>query len=303
MLDSFASYAPRRRLCAPVVVLLALAVLAGAVPAGAEVTHHPQGAFAIFSSCPLNNSSVRKCMVATTTGGELRLDRMVLPITKTFQVLRGGLGEEMPDGTRPFVAPESGAAIQPTPLPIPGGLSGALEPSLLPSSLRTTLDSADDTGLGALTVTIEVAGPASAISFSEYNALLENGVALEVPLRIKLTNPFLGEECYIGSASDPIVVQATTGTTSPLPPNMPLEGKAGYAETLEEGRLAVLTRNVDVADSFAVPTASGCGGSLAPLIDRAIDAKIGLPSPAGRNSAILDNTVELATATSVRNHE
>jgi hypothetical protein len=295
------SFRERRRV--PVVVVVALAALVGVVPARAEVTHHPQGAFAIFSSCPLNDPLVRKCMVATTTGGELRLDRMVVPITKTFQVMRGGLGEEATDGIGAFFPPEDGAPIQPMPLPVPGGLTGVLEPSLLPGSLRAAFDSAGDTGLGGVTATIEVAGPASAISFNEFNALVGGGVALEEPLRIKLTNPFLGEDCYIGSAADPIVVQATTGTTSPPPPNKPLEGKPGYPEGLEEDRLFMLVGNVNVASSFAVPAASGCGGSLAPLIDRLIDAKVGLPSPAGQNAAILDNTPEIATPTSVMEHE
>jgi hypothetical protein len=307
-------FSPIRKQITPATILafaaLVFTVTGGAyaasgsvVPASAEVTHHPQGAFAIFSSCPLNDPLVRKCMVATTISGELRLGQMVLPITKTFQVLRGGFGEEAADGVGPFFPPEDGAPIQPMPLPVPGGLTGVLEPSLLPSSLRAAFDGLGDTGLGGLTATIEVAGPASAISFSEYNVLAEEGVALEVPLKIKLTNSFLGGACYIGSASDPIVVQATTGTTSPPLPNKPLEGKPGFVHLIEKSELVMLTGNVDVASSFAVPAASGCGGSLAPLIDRAIDAKIGLPSPAGRNAAILDNTVEIATPTSVMNHE
>jgi hypothetical protein len=242
-------------------------------------------------------------MVATTTSGELRLGQMVVPITKTFQILRGGFGEEAADGIRPFFAPEDGAPIQPMPLPVPGGLTGVLEPSLLPSSLRAAFANLGDTGLGGLAATIEVAGPASAISLNEFNAQVGEGVALEVPLRIKLTNVFLGEDCYIGSASDPIVMQVTTGTTSPPPPNQPLEGKPGFVNLLEKNELSMVVGNVNVASSFAVPAASGCGGSLAPLIDRAIDAKVGLPSPPGRNAAILDNTVETATSTSVMDHE
>jgi hypothetical protein len=304
MFNLFAySYRLRERLRVPVVVAVALAALVGAVPARAEVTHHPQGAFAIFSSCPLNDPLVVKCMVVTTSGGELRLGHLVVAITKTFQILRGGFGEEAADGMRPFFPPEDGAPIQPTPLPVPGGLAGMLEPSLLPSSLRAAFDSAGDTGLGGLTATIEVAGPASATSFSQYNALSEEGVALEEPLRIKLTNPFLGENCYIGSTSDPIVVQATTGTTNPPPPNKPLKGKSGFLNPTEKTALVMVEGNVDVASSFAVPMASGCGGSFAPLVDRAIDAKVGLPSPAGQNAAILDNDAESAPPEVVMKHE
>jgi hypothetical protein len=290
---------PRReRFRLPVVAVVALAVLVGAVPARAEVTHHP----AIFSACPLNNPLVHKCVVAITTGGELRLGNTVVPITKTFEVLRGGFGEAV-HRISPFFAPEYGSPIQPMPLPVPGGLTGVLEPSLLPSSLRAAFDSLGDTGLGGVTATMELAGPASAVRFSEYNTSAEEGVALEEPVKIKLTNVFLGEDCYIGSASDPIVVQATTGETSPPPPNKPIKGQSGTAQLLEEGEIARLVGNVDVASSFAVPAASGCGGSLAPLIDRSIDARVGLPSPAGRNVAILINNAEIATPTAVMEHE
>jgi len=280
------------------------ATSADAVPTRAEATHHPLGAFAIFSSCPLNNPLVINCLVATTTDGELRLGHLIVPITKTFEVLRGGYGEQdATDYVSSFFAPEDAAPIQPTPLPVQGGLIGVLEPNSLPSSQRVMLDSLADKGLAGVTATLEVAGPANAIRFNAFDATRGEGVALEEPLKIKLVSPFLGENCYIGSASNPITVQATTGTTSPPPPNKPLEGKAGFSNFLEKEELIMLVGNVDVANSFAVPAASGCGGSMAPLVDRAIDARVGLPSPAGRNAVILDNTVQKATPASVMSHE
>jgi hypothetical protein len=284
-------------------VVVVVVVLAGAGRARAGVTHDPQGAFAVFSDCPLNNPLVFKCTVATTTSGELQLGSMVVPISRTFEVLRGGYGEAV-HRISSFFAPEGGASpIQPMPLPVPGGLSGVLESSLLPSSLRAAFNGLVAVGLGGLTATMELASPNSAIRFSEYNVFNEEGLVLEEPVKIKLTNPFLGENCYIGSASDPVVVQATTGKTSPPPPNKPIHGTSGLAYFLEEGYIAGLVGNVDVANSFAVPAASGCGGSLAPLIDRAIDARVGLPSPAGRDIAILDNAVEVATPVAVISHE
>jgi hypothetical protein len=292
-----------RRARALVMVVILMVVLAGAGRARAEVVHHPQGAFAVFSDCPLNNPLVFKCVVVNTTGGELLLGDMTVPITKTFEALRGGYGEAV-HRVSSFFAPEGGVPIQPMPLPVPGGLAGVLEPSLLPSSLRATFEDRVEGGLGGLTATMELAGLASgAIRFSEYNATDEEGVALEEPVKLKLTNPFLGEDCYIGSASDPIVVQATTGQTNPPPSGKSLKGQTGTAELIANAGIARLVRNVDVASSFAVPAASGCGGSLAPLVDRAIDARVGLPSPAGRNAAILDNTAEIATPTSVIENE
>jgi hypothetical protein len=294
-----------RRAWVLAMVVTLLVVLAGAGRARAGVVHHPQGAFAVFSSCPLNDPLVFKCVVVTTTSGELRLGDLVVPITKTFESLRGGYGDSnrSTGHMASFFPPEDGVPIQLMPLPIPGGLTGVLEASLLPSSLRATFDGFVKTGLGGLTATLELAGSASAVRFSEFNSLTEEGVALEEPVKIKLTNPFLGEDCFIGSSADPIVLQATSGETSPSPPNRPIKGQSGSSQLLDEAELAALAGNVDVASSFAVPAASGCGGSLAPLIDRAIDARVGLPSPAGRNSAILYNAVEIATPMSVMGHE
>jgi hypothetical protein len=60
----------------------------------------------------------------------------------------------------------------------------------------------------------------------------------------------------------------------------------------------VLAENVAAVDnSFAVPTARGCGGALlAPVLDPIINGKLGLPSPAGKNAAILKGNVEQAVA-------
>ena len=59
-----------------------------------------------------------------------------------------------------------------------------------------------------------------------------------------------------------------------------------------------------VNNSFAAPAAQGCGGSSsrAGPLDRAVDAELHLPAPAGRNTAILDGTLQEANAPAVRAH-
>lgn len=190
--------------------------------------------------------------------------------------------------------------MQRTSIPVPGGLSGVLEASALPSSLRTAFDTLVNSGLGGLTATVELAGPPSAIHIDKDNIIFQEGVGVEEPIRMKLNNPFLGENCYVGSASDPIELQGTTGTTSPPLPNKPIHGIAGGLSILEEGNLVLLTGNLTVDNAFSVPAASGCGGSLAPMLDRAIDSRIGLPSPAGRNALIAYNTLREAVSSALR---
>jgi hypothetical protein len=281
-----------------VVAVVVVVVLAGALPAFAA-DGAPAGVEAPFADCPLKDALVELCVDSVTTGGELRIGRMVVPITKTFVSLEGGLHEEATGFLR-FLAGEDGKVMQRTSIPVPGGLSGVLEASALPSSLRTAFDTIVNSGLGGLTATVELAGLPSAIHINTTDAFFEEGVALEEPMRMKLNNPFLGENCYVGSASDPIELQATTGTTSPPAPNKPIKGTSGTLEMLEEGNLVRLIGNLAVDNAFAVPAASGCGGSLAPMLDRAIDSRIGLPSPPGHNALITYNTLEEAISSWLR---
>jgi hypothetical protein len=48
-----------------------------------------------------------------------------------------------------------------------------------------------------------------------------------------------------------------------------------------------------------VPVSEGCGGVFSFLIGPIINSKIGLPSPAGHNTAILSGTLNTAEAEAV----
>ncbi len=52
-----------------------------------------------------------------------------------------------------------------------------------------------------------------------------------------------------------------------------------------------------VDNGFSVPVAEGCGGQFS--IDSVIDARLGLPARAGRNTAILSTSAMLAVSESV----
>ncbi len=283
-----------------VIAVVVLAALARAVPAlAAEAPHRRAGLDALYADCPFNNPQLNLCLAIVTKSGELRIGKLVVPISRTFVSMEGGFttGAISQEATEEeeikYLAVEDGEAIQPMPIPVPGGLAGVLEASSLPSSLRTGFENLVNSGLGNLTATIELAGPPSSVRVSFNHAFYSEGTVLEEPLRIKLTNQLLGENCHIGSASDPIHVQATESTTSPPLPNKPIEGHFGALELFEEGQGVHVYGNSVVDNSVAIPAASGCGGSLAQLFDRAIDAKVGLPSPPGHSTVILNNTLEL----------
>jgi hypothetical protein len=280
------------------VALVVLALPIAAPPARAQTTHHPQGAFAVFSQCPLDEPTIFDCVFVDTKGGEMRIGSMMTPISRAMIGLDGGLLEGPTNEPTIFAAPVNGVITQSTPLPVPGGLSRVLEASALPHSLGAVSDELESVGLGELTATVEVAGPASAVMFSLENAVGVAGAVLEEPLKIKLVSPVLGEHCYIGTDSDPIHIQLTEEMTDPPLPNMPIEGALGPVLQSEEGLFAVPGNSL-VDNSFAVPAASGCGGSLAPAIDEIIDSKLKLPSPAGHNTLVLNSTAYVAEAKNV----
>ena len=152
-------------------------------------------------------------------------------------------------------------------------------------------------------MTPELARAASTIELSTENLVEDKGVVMQLPLKMKLNNPFLGSDCYIGSAAEPIVVNLTAGTTNPPAPNKPISGATGSLES-PDGFLVVVIPRVSLVDNaFAVPRATGCGGSFAALVDPAINAELGLPSPAGRNTAILNATIDTGNVQAVRASE
>src|SRR2546430_1397231 len=80
--------------------------------------------------------------------------------------------------------------------------------------------------LCALCATALLAGPGQT---NLENAPAGQGGAVTLPLKVKLDNPLLATACYIGSNTEPVVLNLTTGTTSPPPPNKPISGAPGHA--------------------------------------------------------------------------
>jgi len=98
------------------------------------------------------------------------------------------------------------------------------------------------------------------------------------------------------------VINFTTGETSPPPPNTPIHGSAG-ALTIGEMGLLTLSGGSFVNNSYAAPGANGCGGLFSFLVDPFVNSLIGIPSPAGTNSAVLEGKFQLAQAALVKASE
>lgn len=289
-----------RLLVASILAVTLALVFTPVLAAPAWGANHPTGAYAPFAGCPLSDVAANLCMVSDVTGGEVVVGKRVVPIGKTIE-LQGGLNTNTGSGEIEFAGAEEGNTLAKVALPVPGGLLGILTPALLPGVLQESVESLIHGGMSTVTATLELAEPAADIRLNASNLIDREATALQLPVKVRLGNPFLGSSCYIGSEVHPIVLNLTTGTTSPPAPNKPIKGGWRTLAALEGASIITIGGTVLVDNAWASPVASGCGGAFASVVDAVIDAQLGLPSAAGRNTAILSaGTLELAAAEAVR---
>jgi len=288
--------------------LLSLVTAAAAVGAlvlassAVAVEHHPKGEFAVFADCPLSNPAVSNCLVAKTEGGEFVVGKEKVPITNPI-TLQAGI-EFFLSGEEKIVAAEDGNTLSKSPQKVPGGLAGLVKCNEITNFIeRVACEITFENGLTGVNATTELAAPASSIKLNTFAMLGGSGTALSLPVKLHLENPFLGSSCYIGSNAHPIVIDLTTGTTSPPPPNTPITGSPGELAFNESETILTIKNNKLVNNSFAAPGAEGCGGLFSFLIDPLVNSKLGLPSTAGHNTAILQGKLQVALAESVRASE
>jgi hypothetical protein len=274
-----------------------------ALGASSALAGKPTGKYVAFSDCPLTAPGVNECLYSTTTGGEVKLGKAAVPISKTI-VLQGGVSENEETGAESFVAAADGNTLVKTALPVPGGLAGLVKCNEISNLIeRLACEVVFENGVTGVTATTELAAPASSIGINEGNLIAERGVALSLPIKVHLENPFLGSGCYIGSNAHPIVLNLTTGTTSPSAPNKAIKGKTGHFEFSEHSNYALDTGVSLVENAFAAPGAEGCGGIFSFLLDPILNAKEGLPAAAGNNTAILNDPVQIASSEAVKASE
>jgi len=278
----------------------AAALLALALAAPALATK-PTGDYVNFGECPFNNSSVNQCIFAQTTSGQFSIGSTEVPITKAI-TLQGGLIYNETTGSETFVdAKTPSNTLSKTPQNVPGGLLKIVAPLGWPEILQIIFNEFISKGITGVNATTELVGTPT---LNRVNLLFSSGTALSLPVRVHLENSFLGSKCYIGSASKPVTVNLTTGTTSPPEPNLPIKGSVGEIEEKDGGALLVIKKNALVDNSFSAPTAEGCGeqilfGIFTGVIDSAVNSELGLPSGSGHNTAELKGQLEDALGSAV----
>ena len=284
----------RTRVVATALLVVALAALGLAGSAQAKLT----GNYTRFAQCPYNNEAIRKCLYSETTSGEVVLGNKKVPIEKPV-ILQGGTGPQGEDEFASFFAATNGITLSKAPQNVPGGLLGIVPDASSPFLVKALIKFFLENSLTGVNSTLELAKPASAIRVSENNLVGEIGTALEMPVKVHLENPFLGKSCFVGSEGSPIKWNLTTGTTSPPAPNKAITGSPGTLSFLEEGRMLELKGAKLVDNAWSAPTASGCGGILSFLVTPIINAQLGTTT-AGHNTAILNNTISVASSFAVQ---
>ncbi len=283
----------RKRVVVAALLALALAALGLAGAAQAKLT----GNYTRFANCPYTNLEVKKCLYSTTNSGEVVLGKKQVPITQPV-ILQGGAGKQV-EGIAPFFGATNGITLSKAPQNVPGGLLGIVPDASSPFLVKVLIKFFLENSLTGVNSTLELAKPATDIRVSENNLASEEGVALKMPVKVHLENPFLGKNCFVGSSTTPITWNLTTGTTAPPAPNKPITGKAGFIEFLEEGSIAFIKEATLVDNAWSAPKAAGCGGILSFLVDPIINAQLGTTA-AGYNTAILKNEIYIAAAAAVR---
>jgi hypothetical protein len=294
----------KRHLLIAVMALAAPVAMLGFSSSALATEHHPTGKFAPFKDCPLGNAAVEQCVYAETTSGEFTVGKKTVAINKPI-ILQGGTIENE-EGELTFVGAENGETLSKTSLVVPGGLLGIKAPESWPTWLQEIFNNFINEGFTGVKETTELAKPASSIKLNQENLLFQKGTALELPVKVKLENVFLGSGCYVGSEANPVVLKLTTGATAPPEkgtPNKPIKGFPGELKIEEKGELVRLVGGSLVDNTFSAPEATGCGGLVSFLVDPLVDSILGVPAESGYNTAILNGNLEKAYAPAVKASE
>jgi hypothetical protein len=248
-------------------------------PTGPIITTEEKEEFKIFENCP--KAVALACVWSQTSSGEFVIGTKTVPISKPI-LLQGGVAGKYMFLPVPLIAElPPGETMQKVPEEDPGGLTGI-------------------EGLGGpVTATAEIAGPVSSVLVNSWGLATQSEPAVTLPLKVHLSNEFLGEECYIGSEAEPILLHLTTGTTDPPEGVEPLKGSHEIPNEDNAG-MAYVKKVVLVDNAFSVPGATGCGNALdSSVVDQLVDSEVGLPSAAGKNKVIMNGEVKLARVTKI----
>lgn len=264
---------------AKLLALVAVAVGAVAMLAPvAQAAQEPAPGYEKFAGCPNkeenSNPKLTVCVRSVVTGGHFQMGNKDVPITNPITISGGS--EALLKG----FTPGSKGGMSKSPQKVPGGVIGL-------TGLTWLLEFLGSEALTLYAVTEPVGLPT--LSFTK----------ISLPIRVHLINGTLGNNCYVGSASNPINLNLISGTTAPPPPNEPISGTAPKLSVNPETKITTAAGGVYVDNSFSAPGASGCVLTLFGFIPISINGLVnsasGLPAAAGTNETVQEMTTEFVT--------
>jgi hypothetical protein len=258
-----------------------IVVFAMLSPAAQAVKPNPP--FSQFAGCPnpfTENEKSRTCVRSEINGGHFQMGSKTVPIEKPI-TLTGGVEKLFSPSPVLF---NSEGGLTKAKQKVPGGVIGLTGLTWLAEFL----------GVEALTLyaTTELAG----------TPLIAGTAFAQLPIKVHLENStgVLGKKCYVGSTSTPIVLNLTTGTTAPPPPNEPISGKAPFLKFEEATEIQHAENGIYVDNSFAAPGANGCVltlfGFIPISINGLVNTQSGLPAAAGTNETVQEFDAEVVSA-------
>jgi hypothetical protein len=247
------------------------AMLVVAMFAAAAQATTPAPGFSQFAGCPnpkTENPAVEACVTSVVTGGNFKLGSKNVPIEHPITV-SGGSNIEFEN----FVANSKGG-MPPVKQKVPGGVIGLTGLTWLAELL----------GSEALTLyaATELAG----------QPVFHGVNNITLPIKVHLINSTLGNNCYVGSVSNPIVLNLTTGTSGKL------TGKEPSLRFDPATEIIHLENGKYVDGTFSAPSASGCVltlfGFIPISINGLVNSEAGLPAASGTNETSQFITTEIA---------
>jgi len=277
-------------------LLATFGALAMLVTASSASAVELKGHWNTVNRCPVDDplvlaapgdTGVALCVASSSPGGSIKLGKMEATATGATNLQFAIVTSTEGDLSFTAVSPAGGAIIS-EPTKVKGGLlniscGDGPDPLSIRAICRTLLE---DSPLNKVTATVESAGPIT--DFDLVAGLQEGLPILTMPVKIKLNNPLLGGNCYIGSNENPIVLRPANTDMS----NAQAQFGQFNHETGEDdpdGEMAVIgvAGAVQGDSSFEVPKAKGCG--LLNIFDGAINQRVGLPAAAGVSELVLND--------------
>ncbi|WP_199563559.1 MULTISPECIES: hypothetical protein [unclassified Streptomyces] len=245
------------------------------------------GNWAPFSRCPVDDPAMLAvdgatdtaiCVSSHSASGSIKLGNTEVPVGASD--LQVGVINH-PGGTSTVISPKGGALIADS-AKVPGGLLGLMCPNDVPviTGICNTLT---DVNLNRVTATIEsVDNPTG---FQLLAGTTTGKPILTLPVRIHLENPLLGDKCYIGSSTNPILLKPQN-LTQPAVGSQKFAGD-GTPDTAGPLNRLNLLGATQTDTTYAVPGTTGCG--LLGSLNWAVNLKTGLPAASGDNHVTLDS--------------